>query len=202
MWHAWGLVSLYPSCTCFKQHYFISSLIILNYPSLLHQTTTWSIITKIQDCLSDLDEWMFLNKLKLNKDKTVVLFFYSKHCPIKSLPPLRFGSDTNNPFHSARNIWQHYVYAFSRQLQSSKTSEILVHALVSPKLDCCNSLLYNVPKYVLKKLQSAQNAASRLITCFRKYDHVTPVLSDLHWPPVNERIKFKITSYDLLNPFK
>ena len=75
-------MSLYPSCTYFKQHYFISSLIILNYPSLLHQTTTWSIIAKIQDCLSDLDEWMFLNKLKLNKDKTVVLFFYSIHCPI------------------------------------------------------------------------------------------------------------------------
>ena len=97
-------MSLYPSCTYFKKHYFISSLIILNYPSLLHQTTTWSIITKIQDFLSDLDEWMFLNKLELNKDKTVVLFFYSKHCPIKSLPPLRFGSDTINPFGSVRNI--------------------------------------------------------------------------------------------------
>ena len=83
---------------------FISSLIILNYLSLFHQTTTWSIIAKIQDCLSDLDEWMFLNKLKLNKDKTVILFFYSKHCPIKSLPPLRFGNDTINPFDSARNI--------------------------------------------------------------------------------------------------
>ena len=58
---------------------FISSLIILNYPSLFHQTTTWSIIAKIQDCLSDLDEWMFLNKLKLNKGKTVLLYFYSKH---------------------------------------------------------------------------------------------------------------------------
>ena len=62
---------------------FISSLMILNYPSLFHQTTTLSIIAKIQDCLSDLDEWMSPNKLKLNEDKTVLLFFYSKHCPIK-----------------------------------------------------------------------------------------------------------------------
>ena len=108
----------------------------------------------------------------------------------------------NNPFHSARNIsaifdstmsmlshvnlvcksaFYHLRYiSLIRKFLSSKTTEILVHALASPKLDCCNSLLYNVPKYVLKKLQSAQNAASRLITCFRKYDHVTLVLSDLH----------------------
>ena len=56
------------------------------------------------------------------------------------------------------------------------------------KLGYCNSVLYNVPKYVLKKLQSVENAAARLITCSRKYDHITTVLSDLHWLPVNERI--------------
>ena len=47
--------------------------------------------------------------------------------------------------------------------------EILVHAFVSSKLDYCNSLLYNIPKYVLNKLQFVQNAAARLITCSRKY---------------------------------
>ena len=79
-----------------------------------------------------------------------------------------------------------------RKFLSSKTTEIFVHAFISSKLDYCNSLLYNVPMYVLKKLQSVQNAAARLITCSRKYDHITPILSDLHWLPVNERIKFTI----------
>ena len=74
-----------------------------------------------------------------------------------------------------------------RKFLSSKTTEVLVHAFVSSKLDYCNSLLYNVPKYVMKQLQSVQNAAARLITCSRKYD-ITPVLSDLHLLPVNERI--------------
>ena len=48
--------------------------------------------------------------------------------------------------------------------------------------------------YVLKKLQSVQNPAAGLITCSRKYDYITPILSDLHvhWLPVNERIKFTI----------
>ena len=79
-----------------------------------------------------------------------------------------------------------------RKFLSPKTTEILVHAFVPFKLDYCNSLLYNVPKYVLKKLQSVQNATTHLITCFHKYDHITLVLSDLHWLPVNERSKFKI----------
>ena len=63
-----------------------------------------STIAKIQDCLPDLDRWMSLNKLKLNKDKTELLYLYSKHCSITSLPPLRFGNDTIHLSYSARNI--------------------------------------------------------------------------------------------------
>ena len=79
-----------------------------------------------------------------------------------------------------------------RKFLSTKTTEILVHAFVSSKLDHSNSLLYNVPKCTLKKHQSVQNAAARLITCSRKYDHITPILKELHWLPISERIKFKI----------
>lgn len=57
-----------------------------------------SSIAKIEECLSDLDNWMSLNKLKLNKDKTELLYLYSKHSPQQSLPPLRSGSDTIQPF--------------------------------------------------------------------------------------------------------
>ena len=76
---------------------------------------------------------------------------------------------------------------------STKTTEILVHAFVSSKLDHCNSLLYNVPKCALKKLQPV--CSERRCTtyhCSRKYDHITPILKELHWLPVSERIKFKI----------
>ena len=37
-----------------------------------------------------------------------------------------------------------------------------------------------------------QNAAARLLTSTRKYDHITPVLHELHWLPVRYRIHFKI----------
>ena len=158
---------------------------------------------------------MSLNKLKLNKEKTELLYLYSKHCSVRLyhhfvLEVIQFIHSTQ-PEISRCHLWQHYLYALSRvnslcksafyhlpniscirKFLSLKTTEILAHAFVSFKLDYCNSLLHNVPKYILKKLQSVKTAAARLITYSRKYDHITPVLLDLHWLPINERIKFKI----------
>ena len=79
-----------------------------------------------------------------------------------------------------------------RKFLSVECTEILVHAFVSSRLDYCNSLLHGSPKYILQKLQRAQNAAARLIKLSRKYDHITPHLMDLHWLPIEYRIQFKI----------
>ena len=54
------------------------------------------------------------------------------------------------------------------------------------------TLLYGLPKYCIQKLQSVLNAAARLLTYTSKYDHITPVLAELHWLPVEKRIIFKI----------
>ena len=65
-----------------------------------------------------------------------------------------------------------------------------MHALVLSRLDGCNSLLYKHPQ--LGKLQRLQNTCARVILKRRKYDHVTPMLMELHWLPVDCRIQFKI----------
>ena len=62
-----------------------------------------------------------------------------------------------------------------RKFLATKTTEITVHAFVSSKFNHRDSLLYNMPIYVTKKLQSVQNIAVRLITCSRKPDHITPI---------------------------
>ena len=72
------------------------------------------------------------------------------------------------------------------------TTEKLIHAFVTSRLDYCNSLMHGIHDYQLKKLQSVQNAAARLVTRTKKCDHISPVLFKLHWLPVKERIKFKI----------
>ena len=51
--------------------------------------------------------------------------------------------------------------------------------------------VYGCPSYEIHKLQSVQNAAARLITHSKKYDHINPILKELHWLPVQERIIFK-----------
>ena len=39
------------------------------------------------------------------------------------------------------------------------------------------------------------NAEAKVIICKRKFDHVTPLLIELHWLPVRQRIVFKILLY-------
>ena len=75
---------------------------------------------------------------------------------------------------------------------SKESTEILIHAFVSSKLDHCNSFLYGLPAYQLAKLQVLQNTAARVVSLTRKYDHITPVLESLHWLPVKFRIVFKV----------
>ena len=39
---------------------------------------------------------------------------------------------------------------------------------------------------------AVQNAAARLVTGVRRRDHITPVLRQLHWLPVRQRVNFKL----------
>ncbi len=64
----------------------------------------------------------------------------------------------------------------------------LVHAFMTPRLDYCNALLCGFPAYSINKLQIVQNAAARVLTRSRKYDHITPILQSLHWLPIKFHI--------------
>jgi len=67
-----------------------------------------------------------------------------------------------------------------------------VHAFISRRLDYCNSLLYGVNDGLLKKLQAVQNAAARVSTETGKFDHIRPVLRELHWLTVRKCIIYKL----------
>jgi len=67
----------------------------------------------------------------------------------------------------------------------------LWQAFISCRLDYYNSLLYGIAESQLRRLQSMQNAAARLVTGTRHTEHITPVLQSLHWLPVRQRILFK-----------
>ena len=55
-----------------------------------------------------------------------------------------------------------------------------------------NVLLYGLPKYLIRKLQKIQNNAARIVSRCGRREHITPVLRDLHWLQVADRIDFKV----------
>ena len=68
----------------------------------------------------------------------------------------------------------------------------LVHAFIASKLDHMNALLYGIPKLLISKLQKIQNNAARIVSRCKTRDHITPILADLHWLPVEKRVEYKI----------
>ena len=74
-----------------------------------------------------------------------------------------------------------------RKYLSRESTEMLVHAFITSRVDCCNSLLYGLPKYQLNKLQRVLNASARLVWNAPRFCHVSPLLRGPHWLPVKAR---------------
>ena len=68
---------------------------------------------------------------------------------------------------------------------------LVANALVSSRLDYCNSLFRSLSKFNLRKLQCIQNSAARIVSNTSKYTSITPVLKKLHWLPVEQCTVFK-----------
>ena len=77
----------------------------------------------------------------------------------------------------------------SSPVDAAKT---LIQAFISNCLDYCNAALCGITDTLLRKLQSVQNAAARLLTRTGRREHITPVLKQLHWLPISRRIDFKL----------
>ena len=65
-------------------------------------------------------------------------------------------------------------------------------ALVLSRLDYCNAALAGQPQSTIQPLQRVQNTAASLISNTGRREHITPVLKELHWLPVNLRIQYKL----------
>jgi len=75
---------------------------------------------------------------------------------------------------------------------SSDAAELLVQAFISTRPDYCKTLLYGISDNMYQRLQAVQDATARLITNTRRCEHITPVLQQLHWLPVRQRVQFKM----------
>ena len=68
----------------------------------------------------------------------------------------------------------------------------LIRALAVSKVDYCCSVMAGISSHLLDRLQSVLNAAARLIFSARRSVHIIPLLHDLHWLRVPERIQFRL----------
>ena len=169
----------------------------------------------IDACILEIKSWMSLNKLKLNDEKTEFLVMTSRNHQHKiHAHDIKVDSATIHASKSARNLGiifdnnlcmdEHVkricqtVYFHIRNVNSirknltTETAATIIHALITSRIDNGNSLLTGISERLLCKLQLAQNAAARILTKTRKFEHITPILKELHWLPVRERIQFKL----------
>ena len=167
--------------------------------------------SRVSMCVDDVGLWMRSNRLQLNTVKTKVLWFSSvrrQHqipddllmVGLDLVPPVRsvrdlgifLDSDLSMRTHVTRNVAS--CFAVLRQIRSISRSvsrsvlQSLIVSLVFSRTDYGSATLAGLPTRLLDRLQSVLNAAARLVYGSRKYDHVTPLLQDLHWLRVPERI--------------
>ena len=174
------------------------------------------ISTQLPNLLNQIHQWMNLYFLKLNPDKTEIIMFLPQQlkdshtingCIFTDGSCVRFSDFVRNLgfimdkfLHMDVHINNVVALCYKllsdiakvKHLLSSKHTELLVHAVISSRLDYCNSLLYVANKNLINKLQKVQNAAARIISNRRKHDSVSDVLVNLHWLRVDARIIFKL----------
>ena len=166
-------------------------------------------------CVERIDAWLRSNRLRMNADKTQLVWLGTRQqlakltateLPLLSVlvKPSSAVLDLGVNIDGLLTMADHvaalrrsclFQLRQLRMVRSSLTLEAaktLVHAFVSSRLDYCNSLLYGIGDGLLTKLQTVQNAAARVVTGTRKFDHISPVLRQLHWLPVRQRIAFKL----------
>ncbi|XP_061471923.1 uncharacterized protein LOC133379865 [Rhineura floridana] len=167
-------------------------------------------VNVLNRCLAATMDWMRTNKLRLNPDKTEMLLvggssdwmvdvqpvLYGVTLPLKEKvrslgvllePSLSLQAQVASvAFYQLRLVAQLCTYLDKDKLAS------VVHALVTSKLDYCNVLYMGLPLRTVQKLQLVKNAAARLVTGTRWFEHVKPILAHLHWLPVYFRAQFKV----------
>ncbi len=91
-----------------------------------------------------------------------------------------------------------------RDVMPHRTTVLMinVHAFMTTRFDYCNALLGGCSARLINRLQMVQNAAARVLTRTRKYYHISPVLSTLHWLPIKHRIDFKISVLVIQKPLQ
>ena len=145
-------------------------------------------IDSLLNCILDMKSWMAESFLQLNCLPKLNAFKPSQ-C-VKNLGVL---FDFELDFIPHRNTTKIFFYqvkniARVRPFLSLASTEVLMHAFISSRLDYCDALLSGLPKKSISQFQLLQNSAACVLTETRKWAHIPPVSESMHWLPVCFRI--------------
>ena len=168
-------------------------------------------VSKFAACVADINAWLSACKLRLNAAKTQMLWLCSSQLVDRvdyhdvlvlgtrvaiSDTARDPGVVTGGPCHGRLSL---RLQPATPALTSSPIVVRECHQnarpgvrLVSPGLLQLIAVRHQRRDGLLRRLQSVQNAAARLVTGARRCDHITPVLRQLHWLLVRQRVVFKI----------
>lgn len=172
-------------------------------------------VLQLEKTISEVKKWMTSNHLKLNEDKTEYLIIAKKSTlkriknteinvgPAKIISSKMVKNiggflDQNMSMEEQVKNTIRTCYSQLRQIAHIRPSltkdatKILINTTITSRMDFLNSLLYGVPKAIIEKMQLVQNNAARLIFRKKRSDHVTSLLQELHWLPIEFRINYKI----------
>uniref|UniRef100_A0A803TKZ4 Reverse transcriptase domain-containing protein n=1 Tax=Anolis carolinensis TaxID=28377 RepID=A0A803TKZ4_ANOCA len=180
----------------------------------------------LDQCLAAVLAWMSVNKLRLNPDKTEVLqvsrtsdrgigwqpVLDGVALPLKAqVRSLGVLLDSGLTLEAQVSTLEAQVagrafaqFKLVRQLRpylEKSDLTMVVHALVTSRLDYCNALYVGLPLKTARKLQLVQRSAARLLTGANYRTRSTPLFKELHWLPFIFRAQFKVqvVTYKALN---
>ena len=173
-------------------------------------------LTKISECITELNLWFSNNHLMLNPNKSKVMFVGSPILLSKSnLPTEVIFDGTTLSVTSKLKILGvtldsrlNFTHFVSQVIQASKfhlhairqarkflpfdTAVALIISLVLSRIDYCNSLLCRLPNCLISKFQSLQNRAAETVLQADYYSSSRTCLDRLHWLLVALRAQFKL----------
>ena len=186
---------------------------ILIYGSISPNCSS-TLCSQVSVCLEEVKLWLSANRLCLNCDKTKVMWcqsprrrpvicapilFNDRHLhPVDSVIYLGVTLDSHLSFCTNVNRTSSACFSMLRRIRTirrSLTRPLLVHvitALVLSRLDYCLSVHVGLPASTLWRLQRVLHAAARLVYGAVYYDRVTPLLRDLGWLPIKQRIDLRL----------
>ena len=173
-------------------------------------------LKNLESCTDAVLDWFLGNGMQLNPDKSEVLLVATRaqaakfagkvevtvagsklaySLRLKCLgvtldQTLSFDNHTQNIVKSCN----YHITALRhiRPLLDRQVANTIACSIVSSRLDYCNSLLYGISDKNTNKLQRLQNSLARVVSGTAKRAHIRPVLAELHWLPVAERVQYKI----------